>query len=256
MRRRLLSTTILALTVFCSLQSFGQNSEDSEVDDPNALVEVRHSPYVYSAGDSSIVTLTPYLERRTNFGFYLGLGFSQYAPKFVSDQQTTQGQSNQYTESSGTSLTELSLSPKWNFPLGSIALDLGGGYYEKPALSGAPNGITVSMYRAGLTLTLDALGSEPLVAPYFSGGVYEMNYNETLASGSSTATTAVAPYVGGGLLIQLNWIERDTSMTLYNDSGIENTFLYVEARDYLRGSTDDPDFSDQMAFGAGLKVEF
>jgi hypothetical protein len=60
-------------------------------------------------------------------------------------------------------------------------------------------------------------------------------------------------------MFQLDWIDTDSHASGYEDFGLENTFLFVEGRSFLKattGSTAAADFSTPLQINGGLKLEF
>ena len=57
-----------------------------------------------------------------------------------------------------------------------------------------------------------------------------------------------------GGLIQLNWIDPETSRKTRNEWGLTNMFLDVYVSQYL--SEDEPDFTSSINYGSGLRFEF
>jgi hypothetical protein len=82
-------------------------------------------------------------------------------------------------------------------------------------------------------------------------------YKEDNNSTSITGNTQVAPYLNAGVAFSLDWIDKHAARVSYEDSGIEATYAFVEARtQFAAGDDQDPDFSSQINFAGGLKVEF
>jgi len=145
-----------------------------------------------------------------------------------------------------------------NISFFSVSADVGIGYYSNEGRDGAI--LNITPVRASGTLALDNLFSEPYVVPYASLGAYVMWYKESLASQSVNGRTSPGLFIALGSRFQLDWLDKSTDLDGFIEHGIENTFLFIEARQY--GSTQDaiPDLSSPgeypFQFGGGLAVEF
>jgi hypothetical protein len=66
-------------------------------------------------------------------------------------------------------------------------------------------------------------------------------------------------FISFGAELQLDWLDKTADVSAYN-SGLENTFIFVEGRMYMdQGiirSAEDPDFSTDLYLAAGLRLEF
>jgi hypothetical protein len=164
-----------------------------------------------------------------------------------------------------TPLVEANFVYKRNLAFGALGAEFGTGYFKttsNPSLSTAQasplnSALELVILRLGLQLSLDTLMSEPYVVPYFAGGVYSFDYRESQPTNAYTGITTPAPYAAAGFMFQLNWIDKTSSETLYDDTGIENTFLYIEVRSlFASGNGQDPQFNAAPHFDAGMRMEF
>ncbi len=203
-------------------------------------------------------TLIPYALRRNTWTNTVSLGVNTYTPTnyqpdaYDGDLETVYGDAE-------TPLLELTFGFKYNFALGSLALDLGGGYYSntKDTLESKLNLIFTT---AALTFALDNLFKEPYVVPYGTVGIGYVLYSETVANNENGGGTKTM-YAGAGLQFQLDWMDEQANIDSYEDFGLENTFLYLEARYYLDATSfsdpASPDLSsEKIALLSGLKFEF
>ncbi|MEQ1876977.1 MAG: hypothetical protein ABL958_10055 [Bdellovibrionia bacterium] len=207
--------------------------------------------------DEVILYLKPYRKRRTSWGSYVSVGYNGYSPKdynpsFVLDRFDT------YYGNAETPYVEFAVSPKKNFSFASFSLDLGVGYYDNRAPDSSQ--LTLIPARAGIGLALDTLFDEPYVVPYGSFGVYTMLYKETFAAQSVSGNTAIGLYYCAGMRIQLDWIDSDGDLASYDENGMENTFVFVEARSFLLPNSSEPDLGSPeeqpFGIGAGFTLEF
>lgn len=232
-----------------------------EIMEQRNLVEVEPNN-ILPADLSSIYALVPYSVRRGRFGFEVGVSYSLYEPSdYVS---SFAGASLETFEtlygSAQLPLVELYFNTKYNFVLGSIGIDIGYGMYKNDvAIDDYGSDITLNLQiiRAGGKFILDNLFFEPFVAPYVGGGVYTVLFKESASANSFNGNTQLAPYIMGGALFQLNWIDKTAAVESYTEAGIENTFLFAEVRQYMPSSAEeDPDFSTNPTLSIGLSLEF
>lgn len=218
-------------------------------------VEVEKS--VYSTPqkkcDCEYTYLSPYAQRRGSFGFTVAVGYSSYTPTNYKPDFVVNETMSDYYSAPETPLTDLTLGLKWNNSLGSLSLDFGAGYYANDGSDGAH--LTLIPVRGGVTLALDNLGSEPNIVPFGTVGAYSVIYEESLASQKVGGNTSVGLFYAGGVQFALNALDEDSAIASYDDTGLENTFLYVEARSFI-ASDDIPDLGAPIQFGGGLKLEY
>jgi hypothetical protein len=199
-----------------------------------------------------------YSKRRDTIGAILSFGYSAYDPQdyrpdFVANQ--TYGG---YYDSPDSPLLEATVGLKFNFLFMSLSADLGAGYFSNQGKDGAK--LDLTPVRAGGTLALDGVFSEPYFAPYFSLGAYTVFYRESIAAQSVSGRTTPALYYSLGARIQLDALDEGADLDSYVDFGIENTFLYVEARNFAATSDVVVDLSTPASapaqIGLGLALEF
>lgn len=207
---------------------------------------------------TGIYYLVPYRSRRANSGHLVSVGYSSftpdnYTPNFInSDFQTIYPTAEM-------PLVELQYVYKRNYSFGSLGLELAAGMYNnKSDDTSIASELQLIPARVGAVLYLDALYFEPYVVPYVAGGAYTVFYEETLEGSSAYGgNTQVAPYLTVGASFQLNWVDREAARLSYLESGVENTFIYVEARKlFASQAAQDPDVSTGFNWGAGVRVEF
>lgn len=224
------------------------------------LVEVEFNN-VLPSDIANVYSLVPYKVRRNKWGHYFSLAYSLYNPvNYQSDfVAPSLGDFDQLYGSAQTPFLELSYSYKWNMLLGSLAAEIGYAMYGNdatdPTLGDAQ--LSLKMVRLGARYNLDNVLYEPRLVPYALGGVYTALFEETQANVTFDGSTGVAAYYGAGLLLQLNWFDSVAAVDAYTESGIENTYLFAEARSYMASNVDeDPDFSSDMDLNFGITIEF
>ncbi len=213
--------------------------------------------FVLSSKVDEQFDIKPYLDRRPRWGFIWSLGYSSYTPENVEPDTSIYSYDDVYGSPS-TPLLEGQMGIKRNMSMGSLALEFGAGFFEAkgdPSLSDSK--LNLIPIRLGATFILDTFSREPFIAPYASVGGYVIYYKETLAATSLNGTTQMAPYYSLGLNLQLDWIDRYASRVAFERSGVQNSFIYVELRQFLASaSASDPDYGSSINYGGGLRVEF
>lgn len=197
--------------------------------------------------------LKPYAERRGTFGFNVGVGYSTYTPLDYKPDFVVNNTFENYYGAAETPLIEVQLGPKWNMGLGSLSVDLAGGYYKNENRDLGE--LTLMPARAGATLALDTLWQIPYVVPYASGGGYVVFYEEKLRSQRVGGNTPVGIYYAAGLGFQLNWLDETSASIAYDETGLENTYLFVEGRSFVAAGN-LPNLGSEIQLGAGLKLEY
>lgn len=208
---------------------------------------------------SSIYVMVPYKIRRPRWGGSFGISYvmmtpTEYASDFASpaliDFESLYGEGG---------LIELSYTYKFNFVLGSLGLEGGYGIYSNSAddTSFGDLDLSLQQLRFGIRYVMDSIAYEPIIAPYVGAGAYVTFYKESLGADSFNGQTDPALYYYAGLLFQLNWLDKSAAVEAYSEGGIENTFFFVEGRQYMASSTaQDPDFSTDISVSGGLNLEF
>jgi hypothetical protein len=205
--------------------------------------------------------LIPYRARRKDWGYDVGVTYSQFKPERYESRFISPGLAdfNALFGDAEIPLLELYISKKYNASLGSIGLEAAYGMYRNKAddATFGVNSLNLQTLRAGARLTLNGLMYDPVFAPYVGGGVYTAFYKEDNFSVASGGNTQAAPYYYIGALLQLNWLDRKAAAEAYVESGIENTFIFIEMRKYVASSAvQDPDFGTDFNLNAGLNLEF
>lgn len=201
----------------------------------------------------SFAYLKGYTERRSTFGFNLALGYSSYAPLKYKPDFVVNNTFENYYGPAETPMIEVTLGPKWNMALGSLILDLGAGYYNNENRD--KGNLKLIPVRAGATLALDNIGLTPYIVPYASAGTYVVYYEEKLLSQKVGGNTSPGVYYGGGVAFQLNWLDETSASIAYDETGLENTYLYGEARSFVE-ATNIPNLGSEIQWGAGLRLEY
>lgn len=212
-----------------------------------------------------------YRERRETHGFLFNLNAENlYFPDYMSiiDGQLYESMFGQ----DDVTLVQFQLGYKFNFFLGSLTA--GGGFGQGTLIDDrlqvsdnfVERELTIQKKSIHAQWMLDSILREPFFVPYVGFSMWQLSLSESgvsalpedggqildinLDSGNGTALTV-------GFLVQLNWIEPDSSRIGYMAQGLENTYLDVFWTQYQNTDNElDPSFENDFNFGVGLRLEF
>lgn len=202
--------------------------------------------------------LRPYRERRPSWGVTTSMGYSSYEPLNYEPDFVAANFSDVYSNPT-VPMLEIMFGVKKNMSIGSLGFELGAGYYEASSYNKDYGDSTLTLIpaRLGLTFTMDALSADPVFVPYIAGGAYSMIFKESLGGNSHDGNTQVSIYAHGGIAFSLQWFDRFGAITAYRESGVQATYAYVEVQKYVQaGAAADGDFSNDISYAGGLKLEF
>lgn len=225
--------------------------------EPEGLVEVYTGP-------ANVEVLTrheyvSYKERRKRHGFTIGIS----SENIYMHEYTSLYDGKLYEELWGqedVSLPQLNLNYKFNFMLGSISL--GAGYGRGSILddrTGDERTITMEKTSGSFQILFDNFMKEPYFVPYFGVSLFDFKVSEYVKSVDQTHsfTTDMGNAYTVGFLIQLNWLEKESSREAYIENGLENTYLDVYWTQYENpNQAPDPNTQSDFNWGAGLRIEF
>lgn len=202
--------------------------------------------------------LVPHRDRRSNWGGTASLIYSSFEPVYY-EPNFFAGNFEDIYSSSDLPLIEIVIERKRNYAFGSVGVQFGFSGYQND--SDSPDLVDSSLLllpiRLGVTVAFDNLTPEARFVPYLSAGAYTVVYREELAGNSYNGNTQLAPYFHGGLAISVDWIDRKAARISYEDSGIESSYVFVEARKQLASAqSSDPDFESDVHFAGGIRVEY
>jgi hypothetical protein len=201
-----------------------------------------------------VSTIAPYRARRAGTGTLISVGYSMYTPFNYKPSFVINQSYNSYYGSGAPGAPEASYVYKKNFSLGSFGLGLKAGMLTATTKNAS---LTVVPIRFGASYYMDNLFAEPRIVPYLGGGAYTGFYKESLKGQSVSGNSSVSYYYAVGLEVQLNWFDDYGSKYSYEDFGMENAFLYVEAEGLGGDSSgNSPDLSNPFYVNAGLRMEF
>jgi hypothetical protein len=257
--KKIIFPLVLYIGIFGSVLNAEVEEPSLETLEKNKTVYVEPQDLVATKKDGHITwNLETYKERRTKWGFLFGGGYSTYEP--INYQPNfTQKNYNQAYGQPWRGMLEGNFTVKRNFDAFSAGVELSAGNFDNDRSNGSGVETDLSLYevRIGASIYFDMLQSQPYVVPYFSGGGYTMVYKESLGGNAVGGTSQIAPYVNAGLEFQLDWIDSRAARTSYEDSKIQSSFFYVEARKYFASSNSkDFDFGNDVNFDMGMRLEF
>ena len=203
--------------------------------------------------------LQPYRERRGSWGATLAIGYNSFEPLRYQPNFATTSFGSIYRSAEMPLLT-LSVEVKKNFAIGSFAVGLSAGTYRNSSdvdKTIVDSTLTYQPVKFGATFYADTLDDDPIFVPYIAGGMYTMYYNEGQGDDSFGGHTSYAPWANLGLDISLNWVDQKSANSGFDSCGLQNTALFVELQKFVASpNADDPDFSNDVSFAAGLRMEF
>jgi len=248
---------ILIIGIFQSGLSFAQVETSTKFTGEAKMVVVEPTNIITTEKDGNY-QLVPYRERRPSWGTVLSLSYSNFEP-LEYEPNFLQVNFDEIYSRPEMPLLELQFAVKKNLSFGSLGGEISVGIYQndsdEPTL--VDSSLQLIPVKLGAVFYLDALRPEPFIVPYVSGGGYIMLYRETLNDSSFSGNTQVAPYFNAGLAFSLDWFDRHAARISYEQSGIEASYAYLEARTQFQAGDDkDPDFSSAVNFAGGLRVEF
>lgn len=247
----------MILVNFYGAAGYAQLTEQTKFTGENKMVTVEQAPIISTKADGNY-SLLPYRDRRGDWGTTIGVSYSTYEPKNYEPNFVQSGFDDVYSFSE-MPLIELNVAFKRNARGFSYGGEVSVGIYNNDSnnLSLVDGSLQLIPVKIGGIVLLDALAPTPLFVPYLSAGGWIMMYQEDNNSSTFKGNTQVAPYINAGVAISLDWIDKDAARTSYEESGLEATYAFFEARSMFEGqAAKDPDFSSAINFAGGLKVEF
>lgn len=257
-RLKFLHLCIFVFGIILSGLAYAEDGDEDDIRAKKGLVLVEPQIVTSMEVEEEYKLLT-YRERRSKWGTTYSLGYSTYEPIYYEPDFSPVDFTDVYS-SPELPLIEFVFTLKRNIDLGSVGMELAVGAYQnasdKKELS--DSSLTLIPVRVGGGIYLDTLSSEPMFVPYFKGGVYTMIFREELNGGSShNGNTEAALYMNGGVAFSLDWIDRAGARFAYQESGVESTYIYLEFQKYMASSNvADGDFSNDVSYAGGLKLEF
>ena len=121
-----------------------EDSDDAMIEaPPKALPEelLVEQEYLAIGTSKNLIDVIPsYKERRSTWGFLIGLSYSLYSPtNYEPNFASNFTFDGLYGEGTSSGLLEATFLAKWNIPLGALAFGLGAGYYKVCLLYTSPS---------------------------------------------------------------------------------------------------------------------
>jgi hypothetical protein len=249
-----LATSLIGSLLIC----LNLRSEEPSEGLQDGLVAV-DPMYISSEEQNKNYELIHYKERREKSGSTFAILMSKYEPLNFQPTFSILSFEEVYGVDQGSGI-EIQFSQKNNYSFISFSYEFTVGHYLVDSLSTASDvsTLTINPIGVGAKLSLDTFFKEPYFVPYVGGGAYLAMYSEVQNSNpTKSGNTQIAGYYNIGFLMQLDWVDKDTSRKAYEESGLENTFIIIEGKQYIASSNGvDPDFSTVLQLNAGLLMEF
>lgn len=220
----------------------------AKAQEDDSLVEVRSIDKVYA----------PYRDRRGTHGFLFGISYENYFPDALISKVDNETYGDMFGDNP-LPFVGIELGYKYNFFLGSLAALYG---YSTGTLTdsriGEERSLQINRNSLKIMYIMDRLMDEPYAAPYVAAGIWDFGIDEKVGGGDSfSGQTKMGNSVTVGLLVQMNWLDPDSSRNAYMSAGLENTYLDLFMTQHSNtGSEDDPTTRSPFDWGAGLRLEF
>jgi hypothetical protein len=197
----------------------------------------------------------PFRERKQNWGFQLGLNYSNFQPSKQKSKIDLLPFSETIDE--GIKAVGITIGSVMYTTLAGISAQI---FYEtgqaKSGRSGLQRKLEVQMFGAKAGFYFNNLFVEPFVVPYILGKVVFLGWAEAKNAEKKSGQNEYAVGTQLGALIQLNWLESDQGLNAQK-YGLENTYLDLFVhQNNTSNSVNDPDFETNFDYGVGLLLEF
>lgn len=247
---------IYIFLVLCLCPSaFSQNTDSASYD--KVIVE---PSYVVKDSDNNKQYSRYYPDRRKKWGGTVSLGVGK--PEF--NEYTTAvsaGADFATTYDSGKDLLyDLNINFKRNFSALSLGLNIGVSFAKVGSKEDTPDlDITLNPLRLGLVAALDnVFKKNPYIVPYIGAGIQTIKYEEENKTTelSEKETSGMSQYINGGLMFQIDWIDRETGLESFYEAGLQNTFIYLDFINYMSAEEKNKPNLEAAILSAGIRVEY
>lgn len=236
--------------------AYAEDESEEEAANKRGMVIVDPANFYTNKAEGEY-TMLPYADRRGRWGTTISLSYSSFHP--INLEPNFGPTFDEVYSDAELPLIELSMLVKRNLRVGSLGGELSIGAYMNDADYDTFGESTLTLYpiRLGAVYAMDTFSKDGWFVPYVSGGAYIVMFKEELEAVSDNGNTQVAPYFRGGVAMTLDWIDPIGARRAYIDSGIQRSYAFVEVQKQEASSAEsDPDFSNELDFGAGIRVEF
>lgn len=199
-----------------------------------------------------------YRDRRETWGVQFHLAMEQLElSKYKSPIHTTR----EYSDIFGSTPllgVKIGAGVKLNTAIGSLIV---GPEYSRAQVYDGTDSESLNITKTGAfaRIQLDNLFSEPYVVPFVKASYMNSDIVASDATNSTVVSTGHLDELSAGVMLQLNWLEEDTSRNARASEGLENSYLEI----YWLGVSHSPEesVSDQElsvinSYGVGLVLEF
>lgn len=234
-----------------------RGQQDQDQDQELGYIIVEPTTAVRLDYQKKNLKLAPYGERRLKWGKFIGLSVRDVKNEEYSSEYLNDSYDSIYGGDDSLGF-ELHTGIKRNYSWFSIGAELNFAQNKKKSDKNLIDSMLENrLWKVGAQLAADNIFDEmPYFAPYISGGVYQVLFKEKQQELTKEGSTQLSFYGTLGVMFSISWMDPHSAKSAYFDSGIENTYLFVEATYFVASSNDaDPDFSG-ISTNAGLKVEF
>ena len=235
----------------CSFSIFAsENSEDLR----DGLVEVETKASTVEV-EIQRDPNNSYLDRRNTFGFVFESGYEAVSlPQFISPSLGSSFSS--VYGGSPIGMFKASLGLKWN--LRPVALTLEGSYGQGMTSndqSGTATDLNITKTSLGVGFWFDSIWKTPYVVPYAKVEAYNISYEEDNSIADTSDATGYAALITGGILIDLDFLDPDSSRTAYVETNLKSVYVDIFVNHREKGAS-DVNFANNIDYGAALRIEY
>lgn len=223
---------------------------------PSGMIEVE-IPRAIAETKLDALQFRPYRDRVSRWTHIIALHVDWYEPtQYLPDFSATDSFEEAYGKG-GITTFGVMYAKKRNLKVLSIGPEFGISLLKVNSKSDVVDStLEGTIFRVGARITFDQIFKEPYLAPYFTGGAYSLYYQESQANTAVHGFTEIAGYYSAGLMLQLNWILSEESKKGYFEAGVENSYLFAEAKQILSSGNDkDPEFGSELYLSVGFALE-
>lgn len=235
----------LLVVLVCSQQVFAVDDTlvDPEADAPK-LVEIEYAPAV----------MLPYRERRPTWSTVFSFRYENYYPSSY-QSEIDQAVYDEVFDQEKIPVLGFELGKKYNIDhvalVGTLSYAQGG---IASHFSGVETSLNLSLYGLHVGAWFDSLFQEPYVAPYVQADISLVDFQEDTPLNSASGAGGMVFGWTAGALVQLNWLDAESSYRALSEDGLNNTYLDLFIAQSQ--SSGGADLSTETTWGAGLKLEF
>lgn len=242
---------LVLLALFIPYMAYGQEINNKVTVEPSYSVSSKGNDKEFSRY---------YPERRKQWGGTVSLGVGK--PEF-NDYSTSISSNADFAstyDSEKDLFFDLNITFKRNYSALSLGLNIGvsyakiGSQVETPDLS-----VEFTPIRLGFVAALDnVFKKNPYIVPYVGVGAQAIKYNERDKTNDveQDDTSSISYYVNGGLMFQLDWLHREAGLEGFYESGLQNTFIYIDAINYIGAEEMNSPNLEATLISAGIRIEY